>query len=201
MRKPTSVTRILVVLGVILFSSPTFSVTSESETEKAQQGSFGTVDAEALLASKGTGTLHSFGVRIAGTYLATPQPVDGPSRILNIFADGNLTSIQSNQFSAGAIGDVKTTWFSNQHGTWKRVGKFEIEATVLDLDYDPSTGDFLGTAIARYNLQFDKMLQTVTGSVKGKIFQPGVDPLNPGENKPIAKFSDTFLARRVIVGK
>jgi hypothetical protein len=199
MRKLTSVARILVVLGVILFSSPTFSVTSESETEKAQQGSFGTVDAEALLASKGKGVLHSFGVRISGTYLATPQPpADGPTRILNIFADGNLTSIQSSQFGGEVLsGD----WFSNQHGTWKRVGKYEIEATVLDLAYAPQTGEFLGTTIAHYNLQFDKMLQTVTGSVKGKIFQPGVDPLNPGENRPIAKFSDTFLARRVIVGK
>lgn len=198
MKKPTSGARILAVLGVILFSSPTFSVTSGSETEKAQQGSFGTVDADTLLPSKGKGVLHSFGVRIAGTYLATPQPVDGPSRILNIFADGNLTSIQSIQFAGDALsGD----WFSNQHGTWKRVGKFEIVAIVLDLAYAPLTGEFLGTTIAHYNLQFDKMLQTVTGSVKGKIFPPGVDPLNPGENKPIAKFSDTFLARRVIVGK
>jgi hypothetical protein len=190
-------TRISVVLCIFVFSSPTFSVIPGPKAEKAQQIIHGIEDPEALPANKGSGTLHSFGVRIAGTYLVTRQPEDGPSRILNIFADGNLTSIQSTQIGGAAIASDS---FSDQQGTWKRVGQDAIDATVLDLTYKAITGEFVGIAIARYHLQFDKSLQTVTGEVKGKIFSPGIDPLNPGEIKPIAEFSDSFQAHRVRVG-
>jgi hypothetical protein len=200
MKTSTSVTRILVIFGICAFSSLTFSVTTpEPKTEKAQQGILGTSNAEPLLASNRWGTLNSFGVLIAGTYLVTRMPEVGPSRILNIFADGNLTSIQSTQF--GGVGEaLGGDWFSNQHGPWERVGKNQIEAIVLNLAYEHLTGKFLGTAIAHYNLQFDNALQTVMGDVKGEIFSPGVDPLNPGETKPIAEFSDSFQAKRVRVG-
>jgi hypothetical protein len=36
--------------------------------------------------------------------------------------------------------------------------------------------------------------------VKGKIFSHGVDPLDPGENKPLAELSNPFQAPRVTVG-
>jgi len=130
----------------------------------------------------------------------TRQPDDGPSRILSIFSDGNLTRIQSTQYRAGALGAAKVSWFSNQHRTWKRVGKHTIEATVLDLSYASSTGKFLGTVIAYYNLHFYNMLQSVKGSVTGKIFSPGVNPLAPSEAQPITEFSDDFQAQRVTVG-
>jgi hypothetical protein len=198
MRIPKSVISILVVLGVFVFSSQAFSVTPEPETEKTKQDIRGAEDTAALLATKRTDTQNRFGVRIAGTYIVTRQPDDGPSRILTIFADGNLASIQSVQFGGEALGG---DWFSNQHGPWERIGKHEIEATVLNLSYEPLTGKFLGTAIAHYNLQFDNTFQTVTGKVTGKIFSPGVDPLNPGETKPIAEFSDAFQAQRVTVSK
>jgi hypothetical protein len=46
-------------------------------------------------------------------------------------------------------------------------------------------------------LQFDRKFQSVTGIVEGKIFGPGIDPLNPGEAKPIAEFSDAFEAQKI----
>ncbi|MGZ5010329.1 MAG: hypothetical protein ACXV74_05130 [Methylobacter sp.] len=199
MRIPTSFTRILVVLGVFIFSAPAFSLTPEPETKKVQQGITGTEDVTAFLASKETDIQNRFGKQIAGTYLVTRQAEEGPSRILNIFADGNLTSIQSTQF--GGVGEaLGGDWFSNQHGAWERVGKNQIEAIVLNLAYEHLTGKFLGTAIAHYNLKFDNTLQTMTGSANGKIYSPGVDPQNPGETKPIAEFSDDFQAHRVTVG-
>ena len=67
------------------------------------------------------------------------------------------------------------------------------------MSYDFETGDFLGMTAASYSLQFDKMFQTVTGTVEGKIYSPGIDPLNPGDAEPIDEFSDTFEAQRVIV--
>ena len=106
-----------------------------------------------------------------------------------------MSSIQSIQFNGGAAGGE----FSNQQGVWKRVGTREIRTTVLDLSYDFETGDFLGMTAASYDLQFDKTFQTVTGTVEGNIYSPGIDPLNPGDAEPIGEFSDTFEAQRVIV--
>jgi hypothetical protein len=74
---PTSVANALVVLSAFAFFSPAFSVTHEPEAEKARQSIIpDTEDAAALLAGKGKGNL-------------------------SIFADGNLTSIQSIQFGGG----------------------------------------------------------------------------------------------------
>lgn len=188
MKIPTAVARTLVILGVFAVASPTFSTTSG----QAQQGNLGTIeDATDLPAD----SLNSFGAQIAGTYLVIRQPAEGSTRILNLFADGNLTGMQSVQFGGG----VPREGFSNQHGTWQSIGGNEIEAIVFDLEYNPSTGEFLGTTITHYNLQFDNTLQTVTGTAEGQIFSPGVDPLNPGNAKPFFEFSDTFQAKRVTV--
>jgi hypothetical protein len=115
----------------------------------------------------------------------TRDPVDGPSRILTIHADGNLSSIQSIQFSEGA-GPQGFVGFSDQQGAWEKAGNQQIEATVLDFVYDLSGGTFLGTTGAHYVLEFHQGFQIVEGTVEGKIFAPEVDPLHPGEAAPIA---------------
>lgn len=176
----------LVLLGLFAFSSPAGSVSLGSQSEHTED----------LVESKGKGSLKLFSLRIAGTYVVSRNPDAGPSRILTIFADGNLSSIQSIQFGGGVAGGG----FSNQQGVWKRLGPREIRATVLDFSYDPLTGDFLGSTAARYDLQFDSTFQNVIGTVAGKVFSPGIDPLNPGAVGPIAEFSDTFEAHRVTVG-
>jgi hypothetical protein len=102
---PTSVANVLVVLSAFAFFSPAFSVIHEPNAEKAKQSIIlGTEDAAALLAGQGKGNLSRFGVQIAGTYVVSRPPEAGPSRILSIFADGNLTSIQSTQFGGGGSG-------------------------------------------------------------------------------------------------
>lgn len=131
MRLSASVIRILAVLGFLVFASPVL---------QAQQGNFGTIEDKTDLSAN---TLSDFGTQIAGTYLVIRQPTEGSTRILNLFADGSLTGMQSVQFGGG----VPREGFSNQHGTWKNVGDNKIEATVLDLEYNPSTGEFLGTTI------------------------------------------------------
>jgi hypothetical protein len=137
-----------------------------------------------------------FAEKVAGTYLVARDPAEGPSRILTIHADGNLSSIQSIQFSEGA-GPEGFVGFSDQQGAWEKVGDQQIEATVLDFIHDLSDGTFLGTTGAHYVLEFGKDFQTVEGAVKGKIFAPGVDPLHPGETVPIVQFTDEFTAQRV----
>jgi hypothetical protein len=137
-----------------------------------------------------------FAEKVAGTYLVARDPSDGPSRILTIHADGNLSSIQSTQFSEG-VGPEGSVGFSNQHGAWEKANNQQIEATVLDFEYDLSDGTFLGTTGARYVLEFHQDFQVVEGTVEGKIFAPGVDPLHPGDAAPIAQFTDEFTAQRV----
>ena len=185
----------LVLFGVFVFPSLGFSVSPEPQSKKAKQSSLLVEKSASLAAAKGKEAVKAFGSRIAGTYIVVREPDAGPSRILTIFADGNLSSIQSSQFNGGAGGGG----FSNQQGVWKRVGPHEIRATVLDLSYDFETGNFLGMAVASYSLQFDKTFRAVTGTVEGNIFSPGIDPLNPGDAKPIDEFSDAFEAQRVVV--
>ncbi|MDO8140908.1 MAG: hypothetical protein Q6358_05365 [Candidatus Brocadiales bacterium] len=185
------------LFGMVVFPSLVFSVSPEPQSKKMKQSSPLVKKPAVLAEGKGKEAVKSFGVRIAGTYIVAREPDAGTSRILTIFADGNLSSIQSIQFNAGSGGGG----FSNQQGVWKRVGPREVRATVFDLSYDFQTGDFLGMAVASYDLQFDKTFQTVTGTAEGKIFSPGVDPMNPGDAEPIDEFSDTFEAQRVIVNK
>ena len=185
----------LVLFGMFVFPSLVFSVSPEPQSKKAKRISPSVEKSAALAEAKGKEAVKAFGRQIAGTYLVAREPDAGTSRILTIFADGNLSSIQSIQFNGGAAGGG----FSNQQGVWKRVGTREIRSTILDLSYDFQTGEFLGMAVASYDLQFDKTFQTVTGTVEGKIFSPGIDPMNPGDAEPIDEFSDTFEAQRVVV--
>ena len=137
-----------------------------------------------------------FAEKVAGTYLVTRDPADGPSRILTIHADGNLSSIQSIQFREGA-GPEGNAGFSDQQGAWEKAGNQQIQAKVLDFEYDLSDGTFLGTTGAHYVLEFHQDFQIVEGTVEGKVFAPGVDPLHPGEATPIAQFTDEFTGQRV----
>lgn len=195
MRIKTVYGGVLVLFGMVVFPSLVFSVSPEPQSKKAKQSSLLVEKSASLAEGKGKEAVKAFGNRIAGTYLVVREPDAGISRILTIFADGNLSSIQSVQFNGGAGGGG----FSNQQGAWKRVGPREIRATVLDLSYDFETGNFLGIAVASYSLQFDKTFQAVTGTVEGNVYSPGIDPLNPGDAEPIDEFSDTFEAQRVVV--
>ena len=142
-----------------------------------------------------TSDLLDFGCKIAGVYVVSRSPEAGPSRLLTLSADGILSSIQSTQFSGGAGG----VGFTNQQGVWRRTGEETIDAQVLDIVYDIATGAFTGITLASYQLTFLEKRQQVQGTVTGKIYPVGVDPLNPGSAAPIAEFTDAFEAQRVSV--
>ena len=86
--------------------------------------------------------------QIAGTYLGVQKDA---AQILQISEDGNLSVILSIQFSGGAAG----LRFSNSLGSWKKTGKREITAKVVDLDFRPEDGTFAGVAAATYVIKFD----------------------------------------------
>ncbi len=126
-----------------------------------------------------------FGEKIAGTYLLT-EADDGGSRIVTITAEGGWFGIHSYQF------DNK---FSNQQGLWKKTGKRKI--TVRTLDFT-SLKDGVGSARFSFTVEFDNAYQQVSGTLSGKMFPPGVDPLDPVA-VPIKTFSNTFTGKRLIV--
>ena len=127
----------------------------------------------------------AIGEKIAGTYLLAEDD-DGGSRIVTITADGNWFGIHSFQF------DNK---FSNQQGVWEKTGKRKI--TVRTLDFT-SLKDGVGSALFSFTVEFDKAYEQVSGDLSGKLFPPGVDPLDPVA-VPIRTFSNTFKGKRLIV--
>ena len=127
----------------------------------------------------------AIGEKIAGTYLLSEDD-DGGSRIVTITADGNWLGIHSFQF------DNK---FSNQQGVWEKTGKRKI--TVRTLDFI-SLKDGVGSALFNFTVEFDNAYQQVSGELSGKLFPPGVDPIDPVA-VPIKTFNNTFSGKRLIL--
>ncbi len=127
----------------------------------------------------------AIGKKIAGTYLLT-EADEGGSRIVTITAEGGWFGIHSYQF------DNK---FSNQQGLWEKIGKRKI--TVRTLDFALLKGG-VGSSRFSFTVEFDKAYQQVSGELSGKMFPPGVDPLDPVA-APIKTFSNTFTGKRLIV--
>jgi hypothetical protein len=125
------------------------------------------------------------GEKIAGTYLLT-EADEGGSRIVTITAEGGWFGIHSYQF------DNK---FSNQQGLWEKIGKRKI--TVRTLDFT-SLKDGVGSSRFSFTVEFDNAYQQVSGKLSGKMFPPGIDPLDPVA-VPIKTFSNTFTGKRLIV--
>ncbi len=128
---------------------------------------------------------YGIGKLIAGTYLLT-EGDDGGSRIVTITADGNWFGIHSYQL------DNK---FSNQQGVWEKTGKMEI--TVRTLNFS-SLDDGVGSSLFSFTVEFDKTYRQVSGELSGKLFPPGVDPLDPVA-VPTKTFSNTFTGKRLTV--
>ena len=126
----------------------------------------------------------TIGKKIAGTYLLTEDD-NGGSRIVTITADGGWFGIHSFQF------DNK---FSNQQGVWEKTGKRKI--TVRTLDFI-SLKDGVGSALFNFTVEFDNAYQQVSGDLSGKLFSPGVDPLDPVA-VPIKTFNNTFTGKRLV---
>ena len=127
----------------------------------------------------------TFSKNIAGTYLLTEDD-NGGSRIVTITADGSWFGIHSYQL------DNK---FSNQQGVWEKTGKRKISARVLNFSI---LSDGVGSSLFSFTVEFDIMYQQVTGELSGKMFPPGVDPLDPLVI-PIKTFSNTFTGNRITV--
>jgi len=127
----------------------------------------------------------SFGKKIAGTYLLT-EADEGGSRIVTITANGGWFGIHSYQFGHK---------FSNQQGVWKKAGERKITARTLNFAL---LKDGVGSSRFSFTVEFGKAYRQVSGGLSGKMFPPGVDPLDPVA-VPIKTFNNTFTGKRLIV--
>ncbi len=146
------------------------------------------VAATFLISGQGSPTLAGdqggLGRKIAGTYLAV-QGGEGPqAQALQISEDGNLSIIISVQFSSG-VGEVL---FSNTLGSWKKTGRREITARVVNLNFVSGVGMFAGVATATYLIKFDKKFQAANVTCEGALFDPSVNPIRDSD-PPLFEFT------------
>ena len=136
----------------------------------------------------------SFGKKITGAYLVREGvPKDNPTffRLITLTADGNWLSTESHQ-------QTVEFGFSDQQGVWKKSGRREITANVIDFDIDAVTGQPNGVTRIRFVMVFSKNFKEVSGNFFGEDFDLTQDPLNP-EEIPRATFDGTFFGNRVTV--
>lgn len=111
-----------------------------------------------------------------GTYFTSPTPP--AAEILQIHSDGTAILTTSDQVTVGAGGLT----FSDSIGSWKAIGGRKLSARFLNLNFGGTvpSATFAGTAVVDYVYQFSANFNTINVTCEGKIFEPGVDPLNPG---------------------
>ncbi len=127
------------------------------------------------------------GKQIVGTYLLDEDD-DGGFRIVTITADGNWFGIHSYQLNSK---------FSNQQGVWKEMGERMITAEVINFSL---LKDGVGSSLFNFTVKFDKAYRQVSGELSGKLFLPGVDPLDPVA-VPIKTFNNTFTGKRLTISE
>jgi hypothetical protein len=123
------------------------------------------------------------GDAFAGTYLAS---LPDRAEILNLHRDGTAEITLSDQVTAGAGGLT----FSDSFGSWKVAGPRELAARFLNLNFAGTT--FSGTAVVDYVYRFGANFRTIDASCEGRIFAPGVDPLDPSST-PYVVFDCSYL--------
>jgi hypothetical protein len=128
-------------------------------------------------------------IAIEGTYLIKQD--DGYQRLLTFDRGGNLSQVSDQQTLLG---------FTAGRGTWQASGSNGAIARVIDFSFNLKTGARVGPSMIVYELTFsDPALdgfQSVGGSLNGKIFPVGEDPLQPTKD-PIQSFKIGLSGRRV----
>ncbi len=110
-------------------------------------------------------------------------------------SSGSWFGIISIQFNGGSFDP-----FSDQQGVWERTGRQEIKVRVLDYIFDLPDREVTGVALVEYVVRFvDEDFQGLEGEVSGKVFAAGVNPLDPGDDEPIAEFNAAFKGQRLTV--
>lgn len=124
-----------------------------------------------------------------GTYFTSPTPP--AAEILQIHSDGTAILTTSDQVTVGAGGLT----FSDSIGSWRALGGRKLSARFLNLNFAGTipAAAYAGAAVVDYIYQFSSNFNTITVTCDGKIFAPGIDPLNPAST-PFITFDCTNLS-------
>lgn len=147
-----------------------------------------TPDEQPLALETANAAERSFhGRAFAGTYIAT---LPDRAEILQLHRDGTAEMTLSDQVTSGAGGFT----FSDSLGSWKRTGPRRLVARMVNLNFDVTepAATYSGAAVVDYVLEFGRHLRTFAASCQGKIFPPGVDPLDP-DSIPVTEFDCAYL--------
>lgn len=112
----------------------------------------------------------NFGERVAGLYFVT-ESTTGAQHLITLWDDGNFQSISSIQEGGAGFNP-----FSDQMGTWKKTGRREITAKVIDMTYNFDPMTLFGFGVARYVLTFDKNFKRITGTTEGGVISADDKP-------------------------
>jgi len=119
--------------------------------------------------------LGKYGERIAGTYLIREDEDPTNQRIVTLTSDGNWLSVHELQ---------QELRFTDQQGVWKKTGRREMTAKVLNFNYAPGGDSPTGVTRIRFDVTFMSDFQEVSGEMFGETFEPGENPLDP-EGPPL----------------
>ena len=127
-----------------------------------------------------------FPASCAGTYLIEE---DGGAKDFWTFeADGTFFGTTSTQPLYN---------FSNQQGSWKKNGSEGAEGVLFAFVFDDNN-ELLTTARIDISVHtVGEGCDTLAGSLEGRFFEDGEDPLDPATDPDGPVFSDTFTGRRV----
>ena len=135
--------------------------------------------------------LHTFGKKIDGTYFLIEFFGEFPagSRIVTLTSEGRWLSIDSTE---------PAFLYSNQQGDWKKTGKREITATILNFNHN-ANGSESGVTKAVVVMSFSSNFEFVEGTITAETFAAGENPLDP-QSPPLFGFTVDFVGQRLDVG-
>jgi hypothetical protein len=130
-------------------------------------------------------------LEIEGSYVLYQD--DGYQRVLSFDRSGNVVLASDLE---GAYG------FTSGIGAWEHTGPDSAKARIVDFNYNREAGAPTGPAIADYEFTFGDLVQgkyqTFTGSLSGKQYEVGQDPLAPTK-EAIREFGVPFKGKRIAV--
>jgi hypothetical protein len=139
-----------------------------------------------LAAASAPALAAGFPSSCAGTYLI--EEAGGARDFWTFAADGTFFGTTSTQ----PLFD-----FSNQQGSWRKVGGAGAEGVLLAFVFDDNDELF---QLARVDIALATVGQgcdEIAGSLEVRLYEPDDDPLGPGALEVPPAFTDTFTGRRV----
>jgi hypothetical protein len=90
--------------------------------------------------------------------------------------------------------------FTTGVGAWEQTGPDSAKARIVDFNYSRDTGQPTGPGVSEYEFTFGDLVQgkyqTFTGTISGKQYDTGQDPLAP-TGDPTRDFGTTFTGKRI----